>query len=379
MATQKQRSGLVSYTGDSEISDSEDERTSLGNSPPVGPLGTSSLGIPPSKPREIATPPTFVKPEVQSAPVIGLVAYGVDDEEHGDITDLDESVNDEVFLRQQLIQQVNNSSAKSIGTDTQHDSVGVTEAGSEEPNEEIPLIEITDETQPEKEGESEEKDATPLFLPTSGIRLPPEPQAKCSKALQDKIITLLQKKAGMGIDVNANLQNRKDFRNPSIYERLVQLRNLDEFGTNYPPHLFDPHEWDEESYYDNLLKSQRKAYEKKEKAKLERTKIEFVTGTKRPAPMATTSTGVAPTGAVPTGPDALKRRKSKWDIGTGSGVESGGSKSGSPAGVVVGKERPPLLGTAPVGVPLATVGAQAIAQATQLNRELSKLSQIKPK
>ena len=374
MTTQKQRSGLVSYTGDSEISDSEDERTSVSNSPPLVPLGTSSLGIPPSKPREVATPPTFVKPEVHSAPVMGLVDYGVDDEEHGDTTELNESASDEVFLRQQLINQVQNNSTKSMDTVSQQDTVDAMETENKPPNEEIPLIEITDEVQLE----IEDKDAMPLFLPTTGIKLPPEPQMKCSKALQDKIIALLQKKASTGIDVNVSVQNRKDFRNPSIYERLVQLRNLDEFGTNYPPHLYDPNEWEEDSNYDNLLKAQRKAYEKKEKAKLDRTKIEFVTGTKRPVQSLTTGAAAVTTATAPTGPDVLKKRRSKWDVGTGSGAESGGSKSGSPAGAV-GKERPPLLGAAPVGVPLAAVGAQAIAQATQLNRELSKLSQIKPK
>ena len=75
-----------------------------------------------------------------------------------------------------------------------------------------------------------------------------------------------------------------------------------------------------------------KAYERKEKAKLERTKVEFVTGTKRPPPVA----GVLS--------DPIKKpRQSKWDIG--GRAESGGSRGGKPS-----KERPPLLGAAPRGV-----------------------------
>jgi len=35
----------------------------------------------------------------------------------------------------------------------------------------------------------------------------------------------------------------------------VQFLNLDEYGTNYPKERFDPHEWSEESYYDNLGKT----------------------------------------------------------------------------------------------------------------------------
>ena len=38
----------------------------------------------------------------------------------------------------------------------------------------------------------------------------------------------------------------------SIYDKLVQFLGLDEFGTNYPKERFDPHEWTEESHYDNL-------------------------------------------------------------------------------------------------------------------------------
>ena len=192
--------------------------------------------------------------------------------------------------------------------------------------------------------------------------MPPEPPGRCSNSLQDKITTLLKKKA-MGVDLSENIQNRKDFRNPSIYEKLVSFCKLDEFGSNYPDHIYNPHEWNEESFYKNLRKAQMKAYEKKERAKLERTKVEFVTGTKRPAP--TTSASSNP-------PEILslkKPRRSKWDISVGSGGESGGSRGTSPS-----KERPPLLGAAPRGMqPLSMVGAQAKVQATQLNKELSRL------
>ena len=91
-----------------------------------------------------------------------------------------------------------------------------------------------------------------------------------------------QKKSVSGVDLNLSLQQRKDLRNPSIYEKLVDFCNLDELGTNYPEHLYNPKELTDDCFYDILFKEQRKEYMKKEKSKVDRTTIEFVTGTKQP-------------------------------------------------------------------------------------------------
>lgn len=130
-------------------------------------------------------------------------------------------------------------------------------------------------------------------------QLPPEPTGRCSNKLQEKIIDLLEKKHRKNLDLNTNIQNRKDFRNPSIYKKLLSYLNLDETGSNYPKSLFDPTCWTEESYYENLSKVQKEAYEKKEKekAKQARTHVEFLSGTKKP------TQGEEP-----------KKRKSKWDV-----------------------------------------------------------------
>jgi len=185
---------------------------------------------------------------------------------------------------------------------------------------------------------------TPLFLPISNIQLPPELPGRCSNALREKITAFLQKKDRLGIGFNENVQKRKDIRNPSIYEKLVQKCKLDEFGTNYPEHLFNPREWGEESYFDNLQKAQKKAYEKKEKAKLERTKIEFVTGTKRPA--ASASSAQEP---------PKKPRKSKWDISTSA--DSGGSRGASPS-----KEKTSAVGGTGPGTSQAEQRAQQTSE-----------------
>lgn len=165
---------------------------------------------------------------------------------------------------------------------------------------------IIDETEHAK---SEEKDSEtaedsgavkPNPIPSITMpQLPPEPAGRCSNKLQEKITKLLEKKHRENLDLNTNIQIKKNFRNPSIYKKLLSYLNLDETGSNYPKSLFDPTCWTEESYYENLSKAQKEAYEKKEKekAKLSRTSVEFVSGTKKP------TQGEEP-----------KKRKSKWDV-----------------------------------------------------------------
>ncbi|NWS80400.1 S30BP protein, partial [Toxostoma redivivum] len=113
------------------------------------------------------------------------------------------------------------------------------------------------------------------------IKIPPEPPGRCSNQLQDKIEKLYESKMKEGMDMNYIIQKKKAFRNPSIYEKLIQFCSIDEFGTNYPKYVFDPHSWSEDSYYEALDKAQKIEMDKWKKAKKECTKIEFVTGTKK--------------------------------------------------------------------------------------------------
>ncbi|NXS19105.1 S30BP protein, partial [Mystacornis crossleyi] len=112
------------------------------------------------------------------------------------------------------------------------------------------------------------------------IKIPPEPPGRCSNQLQDKIEKLYEMKMKEGMDVNYMIQRKKEFHNPSLYEKLIQFCSIDEIGTNYPKDMFDPHSWSEDSYYEALAKAQKTEMDKL-KAKRERTKIEYVTGTKK--------------------------------------------------------------------------------------------------
>merc|ERR1712024_147361 len=78
------------------------------------------------------------------------------------------------------------------------------------------------------------------------------------------------RKIEKGYDMNAVIQSKKAFRNPSIYEKLIQFCAIDEHGTNFPKELYDGHLFGPESYYDELAKVQKADMEKREKAAKER-------------------------------------------------------------------------------------------------------------
>lgn len=64
------------------------------------------------------------------------------------------------------------------------------------------------------------------------IQLPPEPLGHCSMDLQEKILRLHERMQNNVLDMNAVIQQRKDFRNPSIYEKLIQYCGINELGTH---------------------------------------------------------------------------------------------------------------------------------------------------
>lgn len=76
-----------------------------------------------------------------------------------------------------------------------------------------------------------------------GFELPPEPKEKCPQETQNKINEMYKSIRTRNLDANEVIQKRKEFRNPSIYEKLIQFCDIDELGTNYPPELYDPMQW----------------------------------------------------------------------------------------------------------------------------------------
>ncbi|XP_063239037.1 SAP30-binding protein [Bacillus rossius redtenbacheri] len=176
-----------------------------------------------------------------------------------------------------------------------------------------PLVSYHDDTvvsDEEGEGGDPERRRSSLGTevePSEEVQLPSEPAGRCSNELQEKITNFYEQMKTKGLDMNSVIQQRKDFRNPSIYEKLIQFCNINELGTNYPAHIYDPLRWGKESYYEELAKVQKAEMDRREKEKKEKTKVEFVSGTaKRP-------------GSGSGAEDEAKKRKSKWDqVGTAS-------------------------------------------------------------
>lgn len=181
------------------------------------------------------------------------------------------------------------------------DTIASDDEGNDEPSENHKLIILN-------ENESLEP-PEPEPIDDEGIQLPPEAPGHCSSELQEKILRLYEKMQSSDLDMNAVIQQRKDFRNPSIYEKLIQFCGINELGTNYPPSIYDPLKWSKESYYEELAKVQKADMEKRDKDK--KSKVEVVSGTKRQE-------------------DDAKKRKSKWDQ-PGGNVSSTAIK---PAGLV---------------------------------------------
>ncbi|KAJ1072003.1 hypothetical protein K5549_013870 [Capra hircus] len=203
------------------------------------------------------------------------------------------------------------------------------------------------------------------------IKIPPEPPGRCSNHLQDKIQKLYERKIKEGMDMNYIIQRKKEFRNPrasgsgplstlwpssfSIYEKLIQFCAIDELGTNYPKRLAEqvwtgprqgagrsaalcagawlrelggvsrgplprvpgpkpvacgPPDLARRHVWLGPSKAQKIEMDKLEKAKKERTKIEFVTGTKKGT---TTNAPATTTTTASTAVADAQKRKSKWD------------------------------------------------------------------
>lgn len=257
--------------GESDIEDSDDE-------------------VEPDNKPIVAARPSVSQADVKTS--ARLVSYD-DEEEKG------EELKDEVIDKDPETVEETVSDEKVIDKDvTDEDS-------SQEKNTAQVSLTISDSSEMVQSGEKDDSIVEDLTTETSNSitdikmpQLPPEPTGRCSNALQDKIRSLLEKTHQEKLDLNTNIQNRKDYRNPSIYKKLLQFLNIDETGSNYPKSLFDPTCWPEESYYESLSKAQKEAYERKEKekAKQARTQVEFVSGTKK------------------SGAEEPKKRKSKWDV-----------------------------------------------------------------
>lgn len=152
----------------------------------------------------------------------------------------------------------------------------------------------------------------------------------CPEELQEKINKFLAYRRA-GKSFNADLRNRKDYRNPDFLQHAVRYQDIDQIGTCFSKDVFDPHGYDKSDYYDEIEADMKREMERKEQERKKAQKLEFVPGGTQPSAAAPTlkiSTQVAAaagsasltTGlqSVPTAVDAISRdvrqnKKTKWD------------------------------------------------------------------
>ncbi|XP_008551494.2 SAP30-binding protein [Microplitis demolitor] len=116
------------------------------------------------------------------------------------------------------------------------------------------------------------------------VIIPPAPSAQYPPNLQEKFNHYFKLAECGNLDMNEVIQKRKSFKNPSIYNKLIQHCNIDELGTNYPPSLYDPLKWNKESYYDQLDVAQQDLMTQREKSKTKNANVEIISGVvKRPS------------------------------------------------------------------------------------------------
>ncbi|CDW54575.1 SAP30 binding protein [Trichuris trichiura] len=95
------------------------------------------------------------------------------------------------------------------------------------------------------------------------------PTYPCPRETERKFEELFRQKEA-GFDFNKTIQNRTDFRNPSIYEKLVEHFDIDEVGSNFPKTVFDPHDFHKSDFYEELARAQKGMLMKLEKANRDR-------------------------------------------------------------------------------------------------------------
>lgn len=136
----------------------------------------------------------------------------------------------------------------------------------------------SEEVEEVKEGDNDE-DKFAKHVKKYGFDLPPEPRASGAKQdpkLQETIANIYQKIKISDFDLNQYIQAEKKFRNPSIYDKLIQYLEINELGTNFPPEIYDVSIYGAESYYEELAKAQKLEMDKLEKQKKENIRTEVI-------------------------------------------------------------------------------------------------------
>ncbi|GMI82291.1 hypothetical protein like AT1G29220 [Hibiscus trionum] len=155
--------------------------------------------------------------------------------------------------------------------------------------------------------------------------LSPPSKDKCSEELQRRIDKFLYLKRA-GKSYNAEVRNKKDYRNPDFLLHAVQYQDIDQIGSCFSKDVFDPHGYDKTDYYDEIEADMKRERERKEQESKKNLKVGFVSDGSQPRAVPTAPKLGMPIAAVtpaglPSAPTAVdnimqdgrQNKKSKWD------------------------------------------------------------------
>ncbi|XP_051129048.1 uncharacterized protein LOC127249969 isoform X2 [Andrographis paniculata] len=319
----------VNDSGNDIVPGQLDERVPIENSTPNKTFnqGTSSASATPQ-------PPVFSPPQQQQRPVsfdfqsqksrLTIVDYG---HEEGAMTP--EPEDGEVLVAGRVTHGEDLQTSE--GESLEKQSPGLvrmptpsTQATTPQSLEQIDQSELHATYHSEKEPEyaesedivmvtvEEQKDVDPLDK-----FLPPPPKAKCSEELQEKIVKFLTVKKTTGRSYNAEVRNRKEYRNPDFLLHAVTYQDIDQIGSCFSKDVFDPHGYDKSDFYDEIEADLRRDMERREQERKKTQKLDFTSGGMQPGNVIPTSKISIPTPAQATSDvtarDGRQNKKSKWD------------------------------------------------------------------
>ncbi|KAH0466542.1 hypothetical protein IEQ34_003780 [Dendrobium chrysotoxum] len=216
--------------------------------------------------------------------------------------------------------------------------------------------------------------------------LPSTATTRCPEELQEKINKFLAYKRA-GKSFNADLRNRKDYRNPNFLQHAVSYQDIDEIGTCFSKEVFDPHGYDKSDYYDEIEADLKRELERREQERKKSQKIDLASGCTQPGGIAQalkTNAHIPAAGissilgsSLPpnstTGDasrDSRTNKKSKWD------KVDGDAKISLPSG---GHDNPPSASVHASHLSAANAGTgySAFAQLKRREAEEKKSSERK--
>ncbi|OAY26357.1 SAP30-binding protein isoform X2 [Manihot esculenta] len=172
--------------------------------------------------------------------------------------------------------------------------------------------------------------------------LPPPPKEKCPEELQRKIDKFLALKK-VGRSFNAEVRNRKDYRNPDFLLHAVRYQDIDQIGSCFSKDVFDPHGYDKSDFFDEIEADMRREKERKEQELKKSPKVEFISGGTQPGQVvgapkfplpipagASSALHSTSTTADAVARDGRQNKKTKWDKVDGDGrnlLPTGGQDS----------------------------------------------------